>query len=54
MANDKINPIEAAAGFAALAVILAVETMFIVSISAQHEIALPFIARVLSHLWFGQ
>jgi hypothetical protein len=53
MEDEKINTIEAAAGFVALAAILAVQLMFIAQISGDHGVALPLIAKLISHLWFG-
>ena len=54
MVDGKIDPIEAAAGFVALAAILVIEVIFIARFSGHQDIALPLIAKLIAHLWFGQ
>jgi hypothetical protein len=54
MTDGKIDPIEAAAAFVALAGILTVELMFIAQNSGDHDAALPIIAKLITHLWFGR
>jgi hypothetical protein len=53
MEDEKINPIEAAAGFVALAAILTLLLIFIAQLSGQHDVALPLIAKLISYLWFA-
>ena len=49
---NKIEPCEAAAGFAALAVILAGEVLLILGANS-HEVPLPRLAQMVSRVLFG-
>jgi hypothetical protein len=52
MDDDMIDPREAAAGFAALAVILAGEMLLIMG-ATYHESPLPALAEMVSRVFFG-
>jgi hypothetical protein len=52
MGHDMIDPHEAAAAFAALAVILAGEVLLILG-TAYHDVALPPLAQMVTRVFFA-